>query len=311
MVNIMLKNFLLMLSFLIFVTGCATKTPVTWQERIVEPKVKIVPLVYEEYGEDNQETLLFLHGFGESRHTWRFLVPELSKKYHLIMLDLKGFGDSPKEDDSFYSVYDQAKIVQSFIKHKRLSKLTLVGRSFGGGVSLVLALMQKDRLIKPVIERLILINAMAYKQELPSMLKTLNQPVIGFLAIHIMSNEWMAEEGYRYAFYNDDLIPKKSIEYTAESLALPLAKYAYLETVDQLIPDDIEKMQRRYREILLPSLIMWGKEDVSLRVSKAYRLHRDLKNSRLKVFPKVGHIPQEEVPSKVVTEIVKFMEERL
>ena len=299
-----------MLSFLIFVTGCATKTPVTWQERIVEPKVKIVPLVYEEYGEDNQETLLFLHGFGESRHTWRFLVPELSKKYHLIMLDLKGFGDSPKEDDSFYSVYDQAKIVQSFIKHKRLSKLTLVGRSFGGGVSLVLALMQKDRLIKPVIERLILINAMAYKQELPSMLKTLNQPVIGFLAIHIISNEWMAEEGYRYAFYNDDLIPKKSVYYSSEALSQPLAKYAYLESVEQLIPDDIRNMEKRYREIALASLILWGREDVSLRVRMAHRLHRDLRNSRLKIFPKVGHSPQEESPQEVVMEILEFMAEK-
>jgi len=293
--------------FYLFLAGCATKTPVTWQERIVKPKVKTLSLVYDEYGKEHKETLLFLHGFGESRHTWRFLVPKLSKKYHLIMLDLKGFGDSPKTEDTLYSVYDQARIVSKFIEEKNLSKLTLVGRSFGGGVSLVLALMQKDRLINPVIERLVLINTMAYKQELPSMLKTLNQPLIGFLAIHLISNEWMAKEGYRYGFYDDALIPKKSVCYSAEALDQPLAKYAYLETVSQLIPDDIVKMQRRYKEITLPSLIMWGKEDVSLRVSKAYKLHRDLKNSRLKIFPKVGHIPQEEVPDKVVAEILKFM----
>ena len=302
-----MKNTLL-LSLLLLFTACATKIPVTWQERIVTPKVTALPLVYDEYGKEHKRTLLFLHGFGESRHTWRFLVPELSKKYHLVMLDLKGFGDSPKTEDGFYSVYDQAEIVAAFIAEKKFSELTVVGRSFGGGVALVLALIQKDKLMKKSIEQLILINSMAYKQALPSMLKTLNQPFIGYLAIHLISNDWIAEEGYRYAFYNDDLISKTSVHYSSEALGKPLAKYAYLESVEQLVPEDIEKVQKRYKEITLRSLILWGREDVSLRVAMAYRLHKDLHNSQIRIFPHVGHIPQEEAPSKVVREIVEFME---
>ena len=299
---VILSFFLLLLS-----TACSTKIPITWQDRVVESKIGSLKLVYDEYGDKSKETLLFLHGFGESRHTWRFLVPELSKRYHLIVLDLKGFGDSPKNKDGRYSVYDQAKLVQAFIEEKKIKRLTLVGRSFGGGVSLVLALMQNDKLLDFNIERLILINSMTYKQNLPSMMRTLNRPIIGYLAIHLLSNKWIAEEGYKYAFYDDSSIPKESIEYSVEALSQPLAKYAYLEVVDQLVPDDITTIQKRYREIKLPSLIMWGREDVSLRVHMAYRLHRDLKNSQLKIFSKVGHIPQEEIPLKVVAEILKFM----
>jgi len=292
---------------LIFLVGCASK-PITWKERILNHNTAPVSLAFSEYGDKTNKTLLFLHGFGENRKTWRFLIPSLSKNYHLIMVDLKGFGDSPAQDDKDYSVYDQAYFVKEFMEEKNLQDVTLVGRSFGGGVALVLALMQEDKLIQNKIRNLILINSMAYKQRLPSMLRTLNQPIIGFLGIHLISNDWMAEEGYRLAFYDDSLISKESLKYTSEYLSHPLAKYAYLQTVDQLIPDDIAEMQKRYKEITLPTLILWGKEDLSIRVSTAKKLRRDLRNSTLKVFPLVGHMAQEEIPQKVSVEIHKFME---
>jgi len=303
----MMRQTLLFL-FLLLVTACSSKPAVTWKSRILETKQHQLPLAYQEYGEKKNPTLLFLHGFGESKETWRFIVPELSKHYHLVLLDLKGFGASPKPKDGLYSVYDQAKVVAKFMEEKRLENVTVVGRSYGGGVALVLALMQKDKLINPDIRRLVLINSMAYKQLLPSMLRTLNQPVIGYLGIYLISNDWMAKEGYRYAFCNDDLIPKESVELSSAYLSQPLAKYAYLKTVGELIPEDIEEVEKRYKEIVLPALIIWGREDVSISVSVAYKLHRDLKNAELVVLPRVGHMPQEEQPNRVVNEILKFME---
>jgi pimeloyl-ACP methyl ester carboxylesterase len=224
------------------------------------------------------------------------------------MLDLKGFGDSPKYKDEAYSVYDQAQLVNRFIEKRGLTNLTLVGRSFGGGVALVMALIQRDGLSKRNLEKLVLIDSMSYHQQLPSMMRSLNKPFIGYLGIHLLSNEWIAEEGYKYAFYNDDLIPKESIRYTANYLAYPLAKYAYLKTVSQLIPDDILTIEKRYKEITLPTLILWGREDVSISVNKGYRLARELKNSHLRVLPHVGHMAQEERPSVISLEILKFMD---
>jgi pimeloyl-ACP methyl ester carboxylesterase len=301
---------ILFFMLVLFFSACSVKDPVTWQSRIVKKQEFEYPsLVYSEYGKPGNKTLLFIHGFGESRKTWRFLVPRLSKQYHLVLVDLKGFGDSPKVDDDAYSVYDQARAVANFIEKKALKDITVVGRSFGGGVALVLALMQEDQLLKKRLERLILINSMAYKQYLPSMMKLLNEPIIGYLGIHLMPNNWMAQEAYEYAFYNDKLIPKESVEYSAHYLSMPLAKYVYLKTVEQIIPEDIKIIERRYGDIEIPILILWGKEDVSIRVKMAHRLHRDLKRSHLKILPNVGHMPNEEAPLQVIFEILKFMEE--
>ena len=302
-----IRKLLPLLLSLLFFVGCVQKIPITWEERIINNKADTLALSYSEYGERANKTILFLHGFGENRHTWRFLVDRLAKDYHLIMLDLKGFGDSPKSDDTYYSVYDQAQIVNNFIEQKKLENITLVGRSFGGGVALIMALIQEEKLVKRNIEKLVLINSMSYRQKLPSMMETLNQPIIGYLGIHLLSNSWMALEGYKYAFYDDALISKESVDYAANYLSFPLAKHAYLQTVHQLIPDDLSTIEKRYAEITLPTLIIWGKEDVSISVNKAYRLKEALKNSYLKVLPQVGHMPQEEKPEIVSDEILKFM----
>ena len=291
-----------------FLIGCAQKTPITWEKRVVKCKVKPVELSYREYGKKSAKTILFLHGFGESQHTWRFLVDDLSKDYHLITLDLKGFGESPKTEDEDYSVYDQAQLVHQFIKKHKLNNVTIVGRSFGGGVALVLALMQEDKLIDNRIKKMVLINSMSYEQRLPSMMRMLQKPIIGYLSIHLLSANWIATKAYQFSFSNNDLIPKSSIQYTAKMLSLPLAKYAYLETVNSIIPDDISKMQERYKKIKIPTLILWGRDDVSIRVRTAYRLHRALPNSQLKILEGVGHMPQEEKPKVVIDAIRTFME---
>jgi len=285
------------------ISSCSIKIPNTWKDRINLRLQKPLSLSYSRVGRG--KTILFLHGFGESRYTWRYVARNLSKDYKLYSLDLKGFGKSPKTKDGLYSVYDQAIIVDEFIKKHKLKNITIVGHSLGGGVALVLALMSKKYNIS--IKRLILINTMAYPQELPSMLKMLNTPIIGRIGISLIPNKTNAIEAYRFAFSDDSKIPKDGVDECAKMMGLPNAKYAYIETVGQLIPDDIDSMIKMYKYIKIPTLIIWGEDDVSIDVYNAYRLHHILPNSKLKVLSNVGHIPQEEAPKKVIKEIRKFM----
>lgn len=296
---------------LLLLTGCSTVSPVTWDKRVKNNVAKPVILAYEEQGQKNAEVILLLHGFAESRFTWRYIAKDLSQKYRVMSIDLKGFGESPKPKDGGYSIYDQAIAVRYFIQSHGLQNVTLVGHSMGGGVALALTLMA-DEVDKTTtawsVERLVLLGSAAYKQNLPVMLRDLNRPIIGRLGAYLMPAYYQAIEGYRFAFYNDKNIPAEGVAESAKNFSLPGSRYVFLQTARQLIPDDIDKISQKYPTIKQPVLIIWGDKDRVVPLKYGVRLHKDLPHSRLEILSNVGHMSQEEAPVSVLRLIRSFMQ---
>ena len=58
-------------------------------------------LVYHVYGEQNAETIVLLHGLDSSYVTWDSVVERLSKKYRLVVYDLRGHGKSVARGDDY------------------------------------------------------------------------------------------------------------------------------------------------------------------------------------------------------------------
>ncbi len=284
----------------LIIAGCAPKVANTWQERIVKAPEAAILLHVETYG--SGKPVVLLHGFGASSYSFSRIIPALSKHYKVYAVDLKGFGDSPRPDDHRYSVYDQAVLVERFLNTHHLDHVIVIGHSYGGGVALSLALMDPAR-----IDKMVLIDAAAYAQQLPKLIRWLQIPVVGPLAFYLLPASYEVEDSYRYAFYDDRKIPKDIIKVYTENLRKPGAKRVYLEASHVLIPEDIDCVSRYYRQIRIPTLILWGANDIVIRPSRAYRLHRDLRNSRLVIIPRCGHIPQEECPEAVVKALEKFM----
>ena len=50
--------------------------------------------------------------------------------------------------------------------------------------------------------------------------------------------------------------------------------------------------------ISVPTLLIWGEEDKIVSVDTGRRLQRDIEGSRLIVYPRTGHVPQEEAREK-------------
>lgn len=88
-------------------------------------------------------------------------MPRRSPARRVVAIDLKGAGLSDKPFDGAYGILDQVALLKKVITHRRLSNLTLVGHSFGGGVALALAL-DLNRTRPGTLERLVLIDSIAY-----------------------------------------------------------------------------------------------------------------------------------------------------
>ena len=64
-------------------------------------------------------------------------------------------------------------------------------------------------------------------------------------------------------------------------------------------------------DIRQPTLILWGARDRLIPPDNAERFHHDIAGSRLDVFPDLGHVPQEEDPSRTAAAAAAFLGEAL
>jgi pimeloyl-ACP methyl ester carboxylesterase len=283
-------------------SGNAIPRSVESQKSTKDPKA--LELYYETRGAG--APVVLLHGFGGNIYTWRHLVEPISNDHEVFMIDLKGFGKSPKPRDKRYEVQDQANLIFEFIVAHKLTNLTLVGHSYGGGVALVTAL----RLINErpnCLKRLVLIDAAAYEQDLPSFIDVLRTPVLGPLVTSLLSDKQKVRMILKKAYYDDSRITNDQVSAYAKPLKLDGGIYALIQTARAIVPRNIKQISARYKEIDIPTLILWGRQDKIVPMQIAEKLHSDIPGSVLVVVEKCGHMPHEEKPQDAIVAIVSFL----
>lgn len=132
-----------------------------------------VQLHYFEQGQG--QPLILLHGNGESCDYFEHQIAYFSKQYHVIALDTRGHGQSPRGEKPF-TIQQFAEDLHDFMDEKGIEKAILLGFSDGGNIALTFALKYPER-----IGKLILNGANLF----PSGVKPLYQ--------------WPIEIGYRIA----------------------------------------------------------------------------------------------------------------
>jgi pimeloyl-ACP methyl ester carboxylesterase len=82
--------------------------------------------------------VVLLHGFLENKRMWKEIVPKVSNTNRVLAIDLLGHGQT----DCFgyiHSMELMAEVVLAVLKLLRIRKITIIGHSMGGYVSLALA----------------------------------------------------------------------------------------------------------------------------------------------------------------------------
>ncbi len=274
------------------------------QLRTVKTPAGTLRLAVAEEGQGRP--ILLLHGFATSSYTWHAIAPELAKNHRVIAIDLRGFGASDKPIDDHYSIFDQAEAVEAFIEQENLRDLTIVGHSFGGGITLALALKSAQQ-HHPRIRNIVLIDSIAYKQPIPIFFRLLQVPMVGEVSMTLVPPEVQATQGLRLAYFNHDKITARAVAEYASTLYSPAAKHALTKTVEQMIPDDIDDVAQRYKTIKLPTLVLWCQADKVVPVAFGHRLHAEMPAAELTIFADCGHMPQEEKPEDTARAIQAFL----
>ena len=85
-------------------------------------------------------TLVFLHGIGNSGKTWDEVSAELPDDVNVVIIDLLGFGDSPRPGWAVYDAKTQARsVAKTLLSLGLFTKIILVGHSMGSLVAVEFA----------------------------------------------------------------------------------------------------------------------------------------------------------------------------
>lgn len=98
-------------------------------------------LAYEEIGEENSETILFLHAKLLDKWIWKRQKEDYDKYFkgfHCIFLDLPNHGDSKSEEE--FSIEKSSIEISEFIahilNHKDIKKINIVALGIGGSIAI-------------------------------------------------------------------------------------------------------------------------------------------------------------------------------
>jgi len=111
-----------------------------------------IDMYYEEAG--HGPPLVLLHGLGSCADDWEYQVPELSRRYRVIVPELRGFGRTSAGSGKL-SIAKMAADVRQLLQHLNIGSAAIVGYSMGGAVAQQLAL---DR--PGFVTRLVIANSM-------------------------------------------------------------------------------------------------------------------------------------------------------
>ena len=258
---------------------------------------------YQEFGDTSKPTLVLIHGYTASLYVWKTTAPMLADAgFHVVALDLLGFGYSDKPKWFDYAISSQARIVARFMNRLGIGRATLIGSSYGGAVAATLALDYPER-----VEKLVLVDAVANDNvKSHPILKLAAIPGIGeAITPFLIDSRYFQRRRMRgtLAPANHALITDDRVEGILRPLTAADAHHSLLATSRAWSANRIEQDAHLINQ---PTLIIWGEDDKVIPVDDGHTLHQSILHSRFVILKDCGHVPQEEKSDIFVDLVTEF-----
>ena len=255
---------------------------------------------FQEFGDPSGPTILLIHGYTASVYVWKSAAPLLADAgFHVIAVDLLGFGYSDKPAWFDYSIDSQARMIARFMNRIGIGRAAVVGSSYGGAVAATLALDYGER-----VEKLVLVDAVC-NDDLKNhpILRLANIRGIGEVLTPFVADSRVYLRRRMHgtlAPSNHHLITGERIDNVLRPLRAADGHRALLATSRNWHADRITEDAHLIEQ---KTLIIWGEEDTVIPVRDGETLQNEILHSRLVVLKDCGHVPQEEKP-ELFTELV-------
>jgi pimeloyl-ACP methyl ester carboxylesterase len=258
---------------------------------------------YQEYGDPQSPLLVLLHGFGDSYTSWEGWTAELKNRFHVISLDFPGHGLTRAPPGYQLAGPGLADFVDEFAARLSLPKFAVAGNSMGGAAAWQLAARHPER-----INALILVDAAGWPAEkpptnIPLAFRILQYP-IGRAFLRSINNSPLIAEGLRTDVYDKTLITPALVARWAEFQRAPGHRAILMDVnIGALTTASVAILSR----INVPTLVLNGENDVLVEPASARKFVAAIPGAKLILYPRVGHLPQIEIPRRSAVDVASFL----
>jgi pimeloyl-ACP methyl ester carboxylesterase len=249
-------------------------------------------------------SVALIHGIPTWSYLWRNVIPPLVRDgLEVIALDLLGYGDSDKPINTDLGIAAQAGIVVAALRKLNWSGSAIVGHDIGGGIAQLICANDPE-----AAKHLVLIDAIAYDSFPEPGIARLKDPVWDTIlgAPDFDLRKGLTKGFMRGMVHKDRITPELTAAYERPFQGIE-GRLAYLRAARALQTEDLATRMNEVEKLNIPTLMMWGAEDVFQPIRYGVQLAAAMPRARLERVERAGHFLPEDEPRIVARLIADFV----
>jgi 2-hydroxy-6-oxonona-2,4-dienedioate hydrolase len=230
------------------------------------------------------EPLVLLHGLFGALSNFGVLIDHFTKNYRVVIPILPIY-DLPMTE---VGVGGLVKHVDAFIKHKKYSRVHLLGNSLGGHIGLLYAVKR------------------------PELIGSITLTGSSGLFESAFGNDFPRRGDYEYmrkktadTFYDPEVATKELVDEVFEVVNDRMKALKVVMTAKSAVRHNLED---QLKFIAAPALLIWGRQDIVTPPFVGEKFHALLVNSELHFIDKCGHAPMMERPEEFNAILDQFLQ---
>lgn len=239
---------------------------------------------YHRLGEGRGQTIVILHGWGDSAAGWLEFAGRLADKYQVVLIDLPGFGKTDMPHTP-WGLDDYAGFVAHFLQKIDVQVFAIIAHSNGGAIAvhgLAHGRLQAQKLVL-LASAGVRSNYRGRKKAMRMVAKTGK-----VLAAPLPAPIKQRLRRKLYTTLGSDMLVAEHLQ----------------ETFKRVVGYDIQADAAALR---LPVLLVYGEKDVATPPSYGYALHQHIKGSTLEIVGDAEHFLHNDQPQKVFQVVNGFL----